>query len=109
MMRREVGANWRSSDSLAFEFFEAGVVFVAFAAGGFDVEHQVLHVEPELAEGVLHQREDAAAAFGAFDDAFQGGNQVAGILVGQGMDGGDEAEQIGWQFFDRGGGNSWCV
>jgi hypothetical protein len=85
------------------------MIFVAFAAGGFDVEHQVLHVEPQLAKGVLDELQDTAAAFGAFDHAFECGDQVAGVLVGQGVDGGDEAEQVGRQFFDGGGGNSWCV
>ena len=54
--------------ALTFEFFETGVVFVAFAAGGFDIEHQVLHIETQLTEGVLHKREDTAAALGALDD-----------------------------------------
>jgi hypothetical protein len=93
----------------AFELFEPGVVFIAFATGGFDVEHQVLHIEAELAKGVLHEREDATAAFGALNDAFEGRNQIARVLVGQGVDGGDEAEQVGRQFFDRGSGNSRCL
>ena len=71
MMRRYVRAILRGH--LAFEFFEASVVFVAFAAGGFDVEHQVLHVEPQLAQGVLNERQDAAASFGALNDAFKAG------------------------------------
>jgi hypothetical protein len=85
------------------------MIFVAFAARGFDIEHQVLHVEPELAQGVLDKREDTAAAFGALDDAFKGGDHVTGILVRQGMDSRNEAEQVGRQFFDGRRGNSWCV
>jgi hypothetical protein len=94
---------------LAFKFLEAGVILIAFAAGGFDVEHQILHVEPQLAEGVLDKLQDPAAAFGAFDHAFERGDQVAGILVGKSVDRRGEAEQVRRQLFDRGRGNSWCV
>ena len=46
-------------------------ISVAFAAGGFEVEHQVLHVQAKLAEGFLDEVEDAAAAFGTVDHAVE--------------------------------------
>ncbi len=43
-------------------------IVVAFATGGLEVEHQVLHVEPQLAKSVLDHGQDAAATLRAFDD-----------------------------------------
>jgi len=47
--------------SLAFAT-QLGLVLVAFAAGRFQVEHQVLHIESQLSERFLDKLQDLAAA-----------------------------------------------
>ena len=40
---------------------ELAAKIVAFAAGGFQIEGQIFHVQPQLAQGVLHQQTESAA------------------------------------------------
>src|SRR5690242_583735 len=45
-------------------FLDFSSKLIAFAARGLKVEHQVLHVQSQLAEGVLNEAQNSAAATG---------------------------------------------
>ena len=68
-------------------------VLVTLSASRFEVEHEVLHVEPELAEGVLNERENPAPADCALDNAVKSGCELSRVLRRQGPDGGGELLQ----------------
>ena len=70
--------------ALTFKFLKLGVELVAFAPGGFQVEHQVFHVEPQLAQRILHERQDAPAPLWCFRSRAPGaGITSRGNVVGQ--------------------------
>lgn len=47
---------------------QLGTEFVAFLTGDVEVKHEVFHVETELGQCFLHEREDSTAATDALDD-----------------------------------------
>jgi hypothetical protein len=61
----------------AFEFLQFGVILVSLATRCFEIEHQVFHIQPELAQSVLHERQNPPSALGAFNDPLQGGHKLA--------------------------------
>jgi hypothetical protein len=89
-----------SFGSLAFDL---AAEFVPLAAGGFQVEHQVFHVEPQLAEGVLDEIQDAAAAERAFLDAIEDRQDRPAVFGGEIGQEGFEFDHIGGELFDSGG------
>jgi hypothetical protein len=76
---------------------------VAFAAGGFEIEHQVLHIEPQLAQGFLDEVENPAAALGAIDDPVHERFQPRAMLGGKGRDSSREVGDVFGEFFGWGG------
>ena len=58
---------------------------VPFPAGGFQVEDQVFHIQPQLAEGFLDEIEDSAAAASAVDDAEHERLNPRALLRGKGV------------------------
>ncbi len=69
---------------------------VAFAAGRLKVEGQVFHVEPQLAQSVLDEVEDAAAAAIAVDHSREERFEDLAMLARQGMDGIGQVEHFAW-------------
>lgn len=87
---------------IGLDIFQLPAVFVAFAAGGFQVEHQVFHVEPELAQGVLDERQNPAAAERALFDAIEVVEDRFAVLGGEGGQGVFEFHQVGGKLFGGG-------
>jgi hypothetical protein len=67
-------------------FFQPFAKRVAFLAGDFEVEHQILHIESKLSEGFLHEGEDATAAADGIDNLAVDNLQFALVCVGNGGD-----------------------
>ena len=80
---------------LGFIFLKLGLEFVALAAGGFQIEHQVFHIEPKLTQCILYQGKDSSPPFGALHNALQCGQNIAGNVVGQGPDDGGQSQDVG--------------
>ena len=74
----------RGSDQGRYElrFLDFAAQFVALAARRLQVEHQVLHVQPQLAEGVLHQAQNPAATLGALQDPRKQGLDPLTVSLG---------------------------
>ena len=87
------------SDLLLFQFH---AIVVPLPARRFQVEHQVFHVEPQLAQRVLHQRQDASTTFGAFHDPLERDEHFVGMLRRKGVNRDNKPLQIGRQLFDFG-------
>lgn len=54
-----------------FVTIQFGLESVALAFRHFEVEHQILDIEPKLREGFLNQREDPSAAADGIDDPIE--------------------------------------
>ena len=67
--------------------FELAAVFVPLLPGGLEIKNKILGIEPELREGLLNERKDAAAPFesggGAVISVFEAGFQLGGELPDQ--------------------------
>ena len=72
-----------SRSHLRSGLFQTVPIIVAFATRGLKVEHQVLHVQPQLAQGVLDHGQNAAATLRAFDDPAQGRGQLLASSAGR--------------------------
>lgn len=72
---------------------------VTLAAGGFQVEHQVLHVQPKLAEGLLDRLHNETSSLSAFDDTFEKGSDLLSMFRRQVGDNFDQSSHVSWQFF----------
>src|SRR5487761_1224783 len=81
-------------------------IVVALAAGGFEVEQEVLHVEPQLAQSVLNQVQDTPSPPGAVNDAAQDRLYRLPIFARQSLQGGRQFGQILGKLFGGAGGDS---
>ncbi len=72
---------------VAAELFKLAVVVVAFSSGGFQVEHQVFEVQPQLAQRVLNQAQYSATAVRAFHDTLKDRRQTLSPFGGNGVQG----------------------
>ena len=70
---------------------------VPFAACRFQVEHQILHVQAELAERVLNRQQNGSSSLGILDDTVENRLDVATALDGQRR---DRFDQLG-DFFGK--------
>ena len=69
----------RTTSSTVFELL---LEFVSFLAGDFEVEHQVLDVESQLRERLLHEGQDAAAAAHGINDTMISQLQFSSCRIG---------------------------
>jgi hypothetical protein len=67
---------------------------VSFAAGDFQIEHQILDVEPQLREGVLNEGENPAASEDRLDNLTVEGIQVALTIRRKGGDALSQFEKL---------------
>ncbi|MEQ8791707.1 MAG: hypothetical protein RIC55_35925 [Pirellulaceae bacterium] len=74
-------------------------VRVPFPSGGLQIEHEILHVEAQLAERLLDKGQDAAASAGALGDANKDRIKLRSVFRRQRLDGGRQFEHIAGKFF----------
>ena len=88
-----------------------GAVFVPLTPRRFEIENQVLHVQPQLAERVLHEGQNPATATRAIDHAGENRFDPAAVGGRQSADELGQFDDIGRQFvgffsgLTRGGGH----
>ena len=56
---------------------------ITFTASGFEIEHQILHVETKLAESFLYERQNPATPPRAFHDTVHQRNDFCPMFGGQ--------------------------
>src|SRR5690606_14170842 len=82
---------------------QVGLVLVAFAAGRFQVEHQVLHVQSQLAEGLLHQGVDPTAATAVLDHLVHDRLKLQAVIIRQLRNQNRQLDQVLGKFVGGGG------
>ena len=94
-----VEATWGRalSDPNSSGLFQTAFEIVPFASGRFQIEHQVFHVQPQLAERFLDQREDPAAALAAVENLVVERFDLSAMLGGQATDGLGQRFELGRQ------------
>lgn len=80
-------------------FIFVASVGITLATSGFKIEDQVLHIESELAEGLLDEVQDAATAAGAVDHAIGQGFQQGAELGREAGNGSGEVSYVLGEFF----------
>ncbi len=67
---------------LTHELFDLMLIRVAFAASGLQIENQVLHVEPQLANRILNELQNLASTIGALTTRWNAGWIVSRCAAG---------------------------
>jgi hypothetical protein len=84
-------------------------VFVTLTASGLQIEEQVFHVEPQLAQGILHEVQNPAAAARAVGHSVQKGLDDFTVLRREPFEGCGQVDQILREFFGGLIGDSGCL
>ena len=98
------GSGGRLSRKRVSGLFQLTAIFIPFAASGLEIEHQIFHVEPQLAQSVLDERQNAPAAGGAVHNLGEQRFDPQSLAGRQRCDGGGQLDevfgnQLGlWQF-----------
>ena len=83
--------------------FQFQTILITFATSRLQVKHEIFHVQPQLAQGVLNQGQNPPAAFGAFHHGVDQRGQLGGIRRRQAVDRLGQPQKVGWNLVLGGG------